>query len=514
MKRTSRSPWILGCAALLACATAGSPAPRPHPDPIEALDLGAWRRAEIAGLTIYTNAPNAEARRVLRRMDQFVAFLSDFLGDFRVDGDPVALRPTDVFLFAREEQLRLFTPNPDETGIEVAGYVTEHFPRSSLASSVRATAPALSVFRHELVHVVHASVPGRHPPRWAQEGLAIYFSTITLRSDVLTLGGRSEELGVARRYPQPLRLAELFSWEGEEPIEVDRFYADSWTFVHYGLHSGVLGGPDRTRAFRDFLDRVERGERWEPALEAAFGAPLAVVEAEFRAHRQRLLEAELGTVVHLTVPIPDDAAIVFEPVPEREIAGRLAGLAMQAGDWAPEARRLLYDFLLAGDEHDPEALAGRMRVAVLDGDLALAARLWERVPVDARASRAALLARAELAQARWRENPPDRRDRAGFFEARDAWVRVLAEAPDPLPALVALGKLYVDAKAEDPGVGLDALRRAAKLDPHQRSIRLDLARLLLRAGDVDTARRELEPLAASGSGESTREARRLLRSLP
>jgi hypothetical protein len=42
-----------------------------------------------------------------------------------------------------------------------------------------------------------------------------------------------------------------------------------------------------------------------------------------------------------------------------------------------------------------------------------------------------------------------------------------------------------------------------------------MARLLVRAGELDAARRELEPLAAAEeSPKAAREARRLLRQLP
>jgi hypothetical protein len=510
--RDRRGLCALVCATTLACAT-GS-APTQAEDPIETLALDAWRRAEVAGLSVYTNAPDAEALRVLRRMEQFVAFLGDFLGDFRLDGDVTAPRATDVFLFAQEEQLRLFTPDPEETGLGVAGFVTEPFPKTSLVSSVRGASPALTVFRHELVHVVHASDPDRRPPRWAAEGLAVYFSTVSLRSDVLTLGRPSDPwLRAARAFHKALPLARIFSWDGTEAIELDRFYADAWAFVHYGLQSEILGGPNRVGAFRAFADRVGRGEPWEPALEAAFGEPLPVVEAEFRRHRRRLLEAEVNTVVHLRVAIPTED-VLFEALPGSEIARRLAGLTSQVGDCALDTRRRLYDYLLELNAEDSEALLGRMRVAVLDHDLELAERLWSRVPVEPRGGLEALLAQAEFAQARWLAEPAETRDREHFVEARDAWARVLVVEPEHLPALLALGMLHVEADAEDPRVGLDALRRAIDLDPHRRSIRLDLARLLVRAGELDAARRELGPLAAAEeNSETAREARRLLRQL-
>jgi Tetratricopeptide repeat len=318
---------------------------------------------------------------------------------------------------------------------------------------------------------------------------------------------------VARTVDQALSLARIFSWDGTEAIELYRFYADAWAFVHYGLQSEVLGGPNRVDAFRSFVDRVGRGESWKPALEAAFGASLPAVEDEFRRHRRRLLEAEVNTVLHLKVSIPTKKP-VFEAVPGPEIARRLAGLTSQVGESALGTRRRLYDFLLELNADDSEAQLGRMRVAVLDHDFEFAERLWSRVPLESRGDLDALLAQAELAQARWLAVAAKRRDRKHFVEARDAWGRVLAVAPEHLPALVALGMLHVELDAEDPRIGVDALRRAIDLDPQRRSIRLDLARLLVRAGEFDAARRELEPLAAAKENlETAREARRLLRQL-
>jgi len=511
-----RALTAVACLAV-ACAVGQPTMPATAPavaDPIDMLDLDGWRRADAAGLNIYTNAAADEMGRVLRRTDQFVAFLGDFLGDFRLDGDTTTLQPTDVFIFASQEQLQLLMPQPEENGFGVLGYVAESFPKLSLVSSVRSTAPALEIFQHELVHVVHASDPERRFPPWVMEGLASYFATVTFRSDVLTLGRPSDTwMMVVRSQDEALPLARVFSWDRGETLEPVRLYADSWTFAHYGLQSEAFGGPARVGAFRAFVDRVGRGEAWKPALEAAFGAPVAIVEAEFLAHRQRLREAEVYRVVHLRVPIPDHSPS-FVVVAAPEITRRLAGLAANAGERGRDVRRRLYDYLLESDAEDAEALVGRARVAIEDGDLELVQRLWERVPPESREGFESLLAWAELAQARWLAEPPDSRDHDGFTAALDAWTRVLVAAPDHLPALVKLGVLHSEAPAEDSRSGLEALRRAIEIDPHSRSIRLALARLLARAGEIDAARRELDPIAAVEDGtETAREARQLLREL-
>ena len=512
-----RTLTAVACLLAIACAV-GQPTPpavdATAGDSIGVLDLDGWRRADVAGLSVYTNAADDEVGRVLRRTEQFVAFLGDFLGDFRLDGDTTAPRPTDVFVFARDEQLQLFTPEPGENGFGVLAYVAESLPKLSLASSVRSAAPELEIFQHELVHVIHTSDPDRRFPPWVMEGLASYFATVSFRSDVLTLGRPSDTwMAIVRSYDEALPLARVFSWDRAETLEPVRLYADSWAFAHYGLQSEAFGGPPRVGAFRAFVDRVGRGQAWLPALEAAFDAPLAVVEAEFQDHRRRLRAAEVYRLAHLRVPLGTGTP-AFVAVVATEIARRLAELATSVGEWGRDARRRLYDHLLESGPEDPDALVGRARVAIDDGDLELAQRLWEWVPPESRDGFEALLAQAELAQARWVAEPADARDRDGFNAARDAWTRVLAAAPDHLPALVSLGTLHGEAAKEDPRIGVDALRRAAEIDPHRRSIRVALARLLARAGDVEAARRELDPIAAlDGDTETAREARRLLREL-
>jgi hypothetical protein len=74
-----------------------------------------------------------------------------------------------------------------------------------------------ALFQHELLHVIHASDPERRFPPWVMEGLASCFATVTIRSDILTLGQPSNTwMLIVRSTDEALPLAQLFSWDRSE----------------------------------------------------------------------------------------------------------------------------------------------------------------------------------------------------------------------------------------------------------------------------------------------------------
>ncbi len=471
-------PLVLSAA--LACAGAMARSKDHAPDPIV---LDGWRLAEHAGLTIYTNASDATARRAFRQLSRFIDYVSQL-----VSGHPFeANRRLEVFVFgARSEYLR-FAPEM------LAGHARRGDGENQIALSIEQIFEGTRTLYHELVHTVLHNDPDRSFPNWFHEGLAGFFDTSVLRGDVLTVGGLSPTAVQQMRLKRPLPLRRLLASPASGQRDIELFYADAWAFVHFGLRSASMSGPDRRDAFGSFVSRVSRGEAWEPAFLAAFAATPEEIAEEYERHRKRLVDTQVLTLSNVTLAL-DEPALVFAPLGRLEIARELAqlGLGYDAGT---ESAALLLDLLLEADPDDPEAIYGRIRVAVQRGELDLAGALWERLADDQRQGLAARQAEADLALERARALRLDERATVGaenLARAIAGYRHVLVNAPDRLSALVGLGQALVLSEHEDPAAGISALERAIEMAPESPRVRLDLAELMIRTDALSAAEPHLD----------------------
>jgi tetratricopeptide (TPR) repeat protein len=448
----------------------GAPQAGDAPKPIA---LDGWRRAEHQGLTVYTNAADATAQSAFRQLRRFMDAVSQvvFKRPFEMT------RPIEVFVFRSQEEYARFAPE------WVAGHARREADESQIALSIEHAFAGTGTLYHELVHAVLLNHPSRRFPSWFHEGLAVFLATSVLRGDVLTMGALSPEAMAWIRTADPLPLRRLLATPVAAQRNVGLFYADAWAFVHFGLLSASLGGPDRRREFGDFVARVSRAEPWGPAFQAAFRATPEAIAEEHEAHREKLTRIGVVTLLNLRLA-SDDPPPALLPVVRLEIARQLAALADGAfEDHRFETEAQLYDELLAADPNDPDAICGRIRVAAAQDELELAEELWHRLAEDQRRDASAALAEGDLALARAKELPPDEPPSPRATEltrAISAYQRALAEAPD-LAAIEGLGEATVLAEHEDPAPAIAALGRALELDPESPKVRLDLAELLIRS---------------------------------
>jgi len=392
-------------------------------------------------------------------------------------------RPIEIFLFNSQDEYHRFAPE------SFGGHARRTDAENQIALGIEGASEGTEGLYHELVHTVLHNDPQRRFPSWFHEGLAVFLGTSVLRGDVLTIGGLPS-IGVSWiQHTRPLSLRTLLASPIFAQRNVPLFYADAWAFVHFGLLSASLGGPDRHKAFGEFVLRVSRGEPWEPAFVSSFQATPEEIAEEYERHREKLAGIRVMTLLNVTLE-SDDAPLVFEPVDRLEMARRLTTLADGGFEVGLESDAQLYDLLLAADPKDPEAICGRIRVAASRGELELAGELWERLPEDQREGAGAWLAEADLALARAEGHPHDDPSSDGAAELRRAmaaYQRALAVAPDRFAALAGLGQTLVLAAYEDPAPGIAALTHAVELYPELPETRLDLAELLIRSHAPDAA---------------------------
>lgn len=479
---------------------------------VRGLRLDDWSQAEVFGLTLATNADPARLQDTIASLRAYLSLVTGLLFDGRFQPD----RPAHVLFFEDLRQYRAFG-SAATTGHTLPGE-EERTVAVSLALAGAGLAPDnVAVLYHELAHLLLFNHAGRRYPLWFHEGFAEFFGAAIVRDDLATLGGLPPARVDVIRRSEPLPLARLLDVESAYPTtaaETERFYADAWAFVHYGLLSHTQGGRPRTRQFLAFVGDTSRGSDWLPALEHAFDASLAEIDAEYRRHRSRLASSRVNRQIHVEVP-PPDAPTAFTPMARSEIATRLGRYALAlSGEPRDRTAAGLFDVALQADAPPLAAQLGRVRVAAQRDELGVADSVWLRIPSGARSGAPAQRARGELELARARRAEREGRDPGeALHDARRAFERVLEQAPGDHAALLGIGHSYLAApRGEDVAPGIEALQQAVSLTPDHPQPRLLLARLLLRDQRPEAAASELRQLmAAAPDSEIAREAERLLR---
>ncbi len=492
---------IVSMFALSACA--GSPGRERRKEPVA---IDGWRRSESGALAIYTSAPDEAARRALRQMGRFVDVVSQL-----AHGHPFRpSRRVDVFIFGSREQYRRFAPE------FVAGHAGRGDDEIVVGLSIEQAFQSTETLYHELTHVVLHGDTSRSFPSWYHEGLAVFFGTSVQRGDVLTVGALPSravrEIRAKRRIPLR-RLLSSPLW-GQSDIAL--FYADAWAFVHFGLLSESMGGRDHQKAFQRYVDRVSRGQPWEPSFREAFGADPEAIDEEYGRHREHLAETAVQMLANVSLSF-EGPEVAFEPVGRIEIARELAQLGLEGFRSGSESAGELFEVILAAEPNDTEAIYGGVRAFARTGDLERADALWAQLGEARRSGAGAWQASADLelahAEALGSRVESERR-RAHLDRSLAAYRRVLEGSPQRLSALAGLGRALVMADEEDPAEGIAALEGAVSLAPEWPDLRLDLAELMIRGDAASDARPHLDYVIEAYPGtDFSRRAKRLRREL-
>jgi Flp pilus assembly protein TadD len=477
--------------ALVALCASGCAGPSIHRS---ALDR--WQVVETVGVRIVADAPPRELDALARDLAGFDAAFSFLIGRKLAASGPT------TFVLIRDPELA----GRFGLGRGVAGFAETNLDGSFACVLLRSNAVATRiVLFHEYTHLLLARQRSAPLPRWYNEGLAEYFSTVAFRDGALVVGAIPAERLVwlvERRHPMPLD--RLFGGDADSTLRgesIHDFYATAWALSHY------LMGSERGRRELSRFDReLSSGAALDAAREAAFARPFDGLEKELATHIDYLARGVAAEMV-----LDPRKVRVVEPSPaipmrRNEAAGVLGSLALAGTEESEEVRRYasLAEALLAveveEDPANPRARAALARARALGGDSAgaeevLAAALAdapedERVQLDA--GRAALAADAwDLAESRFRRVLAlDERSAPGWFGLGSA----LAHKDQPEPARAALERAR-------------SLGWSAALD-------LELGRLHVEAHRAAEARALLQPLAGDPHGGSiAEEAAELLRKL-
>ncbi|QRK14069.1 DUF1570 domain-containing protein [Archangium violaceum] len=341
---------------------------------------------------------------------------------------------------------------------------------------------------HELAHYLSSFVLLRQP-RWIAEGFASYLETLYFKgASAEVILGRPDrwKLGYVREHGW-LGLEDLWAWRainGMSEIELTRYYASSWLWVHYLMN--VHG-----EQFADFQGRLARAEEPRRAFEASFQG-VKDLSGGLRTY------VDTGRYSILTILLPE----VPSKVETRELDGaevhaiRARLHLMAPGSATQEQRR----------QHSAQEIAQALRE-----DPTNVSAVFLQAMLSEDASQRLALAR-ELVKARpdsgkaWAMLGDALRQSGGPAEEQEQALRRAVELqPQNATVLNNLAWFYVG--SENPQKAFELAKRAVALAPADASILDTYAAVLFQSGNCPDSLR-LQRRALDVLHESTPESQR------
>jgi tetratricopeptide (TPR) repeat protein/outer membrane lipoprotein-sorting protein len=241
-----------------------------------------WRSVRTNHLFVIGNTDPESLRKVAVWLEFFHGAFARLVSRNVIDSSI----PTTVIVFRDDASFTPFKPIYQGRPTDVAGYFLPGNDVNYIAISLDPRGDPYSTAFHEYVHLhVKDNIPGA--PLWLNEGLAQLYESLQFSGGDALIGTPNHNY-LYLRQGELLPLKTLFSIGTDSPHynEQDKagiFYGESWALVHY-LMLGDRAGQDR---FKQFLQRVSRGDDAARAIEGAYGITLDVLEQELRSYVRR-----------------------------------------------------------------------------------------------------------------------------------------------------------------------------------------------------------------------------------
>ncbi len=328
-----------------------------------------WRLVVAPHYRVLSELGDRDTLAWMRNFDQYIQSTSDFL---KINLQ--ALPPLTVVIFDRDKDYTPYKPmRPNGKTANVAGQFVWR-PTWSMIGMAKETdsAELRSTLQHEATHWLMSGDQGRQPA-WFSEGIAEMFSTFERHGDKVNwakpIGPHLALLQNTRPEPLAQFLIEpsaLF----DRDDHTERFYAESWAFMHFLLFSEK---GTRRPLLSQFL-QLYKTESGEGTVATVFGPHLDEIEKDFHLYIDQRSFYYMIEPLHLP---PDPPAPQAAPADLVEASLGLLALGAERYDLArqhaekavahdantPEGHRILA--LVALENHDT-AEATRHAEAAID----------------------------------------------------------------------------------------------------------------------------------------------------
>jgi len=463
-------------AAVALCATACVGA-RPR---VPSKVLEGWQSIAAGDVRIVAQASARDAVAFASDLAGFDAAFAHLLGARIASSEP-----TTIYLIQDSQLAGQFG-----LGSRIGGWTFGTFEGSLACVLLESKTWTRITLFHEYAHILLSRHRQSPMPRWYNEGLADYFSTLSMRDGSVVagevLGSRLQSLAAHGAMP----LARLFA---EPPgTEMDAFYATAWALVHY-----LLGTPRGRTELSRFEKELAQGVPLDEARERAFGRPLEALQRELAQHIDYLKRGVQTAVVldPRQIPIAQPPAPV--PLAAHEVAGQLGSLALaqvefegweepEPGGFLAISRTLLDTAVRTETVADARVRARLGFARALSGDFKGAAAEIERARDLQPGDPEVLLRAGQISLAN-----------GALDDAESHFRGALAIDDRFASAWLGLGRTF-DRRAA-PDAALEAFGRARAI-AWSAPLDLEIGRLYLAAGRNDEALAALQPLAQDPDG--------------
>ncbi|MCS7026059.1 MAG: hypothetical protein NZV14_14745 [Bryobacteraceae bacterium] len=306
-----------------------------------------WLRLEAGPFAIVTDAGEKTARQSLEQLERARRAFS-----FLLPQSSQSPLPVTVYALASETLFATVQPGPGARGFYQSAPLRDYIV-------VRVGAELSRILLHEYVHLVlhHTTGP---LPKWLEEGLAEFYSTLELASGKLRLGRPIEHHVALLGKASWMAASDFAAVTSNSPVydEISRasvFYAQSWALVHCLRLGETFRG-----VFSAFFQAVAAGEPPGAALQRFFGKSLAELLAEVERYlRQGALPVAEYPLLVETAP----AATTLTPL--SDIEGELAFAELAYACRRPEAAQRSYQKLSRRVAENPAAISRALALLAL-----------------------------------------------------------------------------------------------------------------------------------------------------
>ena len=244
---------------LVLCALFGTPV----------FSAGAWTHASSDHFEIYTTSGDRRAREALAYFERVYAF---FFAQPNLLS-PRLTRPIRLVVFSNAREFRPYRPYESAVAYYRSSLDRDYIVMQSFGPD------AYAVVAHEFVHMILARSNLRYPV-WLSEGLAEYYSTVSLPGSLVTVGRAPENRLQDLTDVDLLPLDTLFAVTREADAyrtaeHAGPYYAQSWALTH------MLLSHDRYRADSGrFFALLRNSNDAANAFRTLYGKSVKEVEAD------------------------------------------------------------------------------------------------------------------------------------------------------------------------------------------------------------------------------------------
>lgn len=431
-----------------------------------------WVQVRSQHFTVITDAGEERGREVASRFEEMRSVFGAFMNQPNLS----LPAPLQIVAFRNTKEMRRFVPLWQGKPIDMMGYFHQSGDCGVILLDLSVKNYTQTAF-HEYAHqLLNANTSAETQP-WFEEGFAEYFSTIRGGGGQAEVGAVHEKDWKTVHHKRLMSTADLLQVRQDSAIYNQNgdgrnvFYGQSWLVVHY------LFDTRRLPVAFDYFSRIAQGTTSvQDAFQQAFGMSTGQFDRVLSEYaRRKSLETSLVAVA--AVANPHSYTVRFLNTTEAD--AELADVHLHSPDYDDQAVRE-FDSVLKRNPNEPVALRGLGYAFLQDRNFARAAEFLSPAergnPEDARVQYyAAMLIKEEA-------GPGGRPAGDSIAVMQQKLKEALAREPDYAAAYQLLALTYEWQGNNDKSV--EAIKRAAQLNPRNRSYRADLGRI---SGGVESA---------------------------